>query len=198
MKNPSRTVSSYKVTAIPMALLIALVAIGPSAVASDEHAGEEPGHASTGEHRSKGVHEVLIFGGATDDRGEWAGTLGAEYGYSFMDGYAVGAFFDHAGGQLRSSVVGLAFWARVSKGFGVMFGPAVEFLEEAHGEEGDHGTHAEEGPKRHFVARFGVGYAVHVGKRYTLMPVVHADFVDKHVVWVTGLNFGIRFGKKMH
>jgi hypothetical protein len=30
------------------------------------------------------------------------------------------------------------------------------------------------------------------------MPVVHADFVDKKVVWVTGLNFGVRFGKQQH
>jgi hypothetical protein len=198
MTNLPRTVSTGRVILARVLLTIVFAAIGPLAVASDEHPGEEAGQASRGEHSSKGLHEVLIFGGATDDRGEWATTWGAEYGYSFMDNYAVGVFIDRAEGQLRSSVVGMAFWARVVKGFGVMFGPGVEYLDEAHVEDGEDGSHGEEGSNRHFLARFGVGYSFHVGKRYTLMPVVHADFVDKRVIWVTGLNFGIRFGKKVH
>ena len=139
---------------------------------------------------AQGSGGLTVF--VTDDRGEWAETLGAEYLYSFMDDYAVGVFLDHAGGELRSSVLGVAFWARLVKGLGVMFGPGIEYLEEAHAEDGGHG---EAGSERQFLARFGAGYSFHVGKRYSLMPVVHADFVDGKVVWVTGLNFGIRFGK---
>jgi hypothetical protein len=198
MRNSPRTVSPGWVIVARLLLSLVLAAVGPLTVASDEHTGEEPGHTSHEAHLPKGLHEVLIFGGATDDRGEWADTWGAEYGYGFMDNYTVGVFFDRAEGQLRSSVVGLALWANVAKGFSVMFGPALEFLDEAHEEEGDHGSHAEEGSKRQFLARIGVGYSVHVGKRYTLMPVVHADFVEKRVIWVTGLNFGIRFGKTVH
>lgn len=179
-------------------LLIVFAAVGPWVVASDEHADEQPGQASHERHSTKGLHEVLIFFGATDDRGTWADTWGAEYGYSFMDGYAAGVFFDRAEGDVRSSVVGLAFWARLVKGLGLMFGPGVEYLDEAHVEEGDEGAHGEEGSKRHFLARVGLGYSFHVGKRYTIFPVVHADFVDQHIVWVTGVNFGVRFGKKMH
>ena len=99
---------------------------------------------------------------------------------------------------MRSTVVGVAFWANVAEGFSVMIGPALEFRDESHDEEGGHGAPSEEASERKFLARIGVGYSFHFGKRYTLMPVVHADFVDKNVVWVTGLNIGFRFGKTVH
>jgi hypothetical protein len=194
MTNTSRSVSLVRFIVPRMLLLIAVAAIGPFVAASDEHAGEQPGQAVHAEHSTKGLHEVMIFVGATDDRGTWADTWGAEYGYSFMDRYAAGVFFDRAGGDVRSSVVGLAFWANLTKGLYVMFGPGMEYLDEAHAEEGADG---EEGSKRNFLARLGVGYTFHVGKRYSILPVVHADFVDEHVIWVTGVNFGVRFGKKM-
>jgi hypothetical protein len=181
-----------------MLLLVVLAAIGPSVAASDEHSDGTAGETSHQTHIPKGLHEVMIFVGATDDRGTWAETWGAEYGYGFMDNYSVGVFFDRADGDLRTTVAGLAFWANVTKGFSVMFGPGVEYLDEAHGEEGEHGSHDEEGSKRKFLARLGVGYSFHVGKRYTLLPVVHADFVDGSVVWVTGVNLGFRFGKTLH
>ena len=190
MTDSFRTPSSSSRIATRLLILIVLAVLGPIAIASDE-----PSSATHGERDMKGTHEVAVFVGATDDRREWAPTWGAEYGYFFMNDYSVGVFLDRAQGDLRSSVVGLAFWAHLAKGWMLMFGPGVEFLDEAHGEDGGHG---EEASKRHFLARIGVGYAFHIGKRYTILPVVHADFVDEHVVWVTGANFGIRFGKKAH
>jgi len=195
MTDSSRIVSAGSLIVSRLLILIVLAVLGPIAIASDEHAGDEPWVATHGKHDMKGTHEVAIFVGATDDRREWASTWGAEYGYFFMNDYSVGVFLDRAQGDLRSSVVGLAFWARVTKGLMLMFGPGVEYLDEAHGEDGDHG---EEASKRHFLARIGVGYSFHVGKQFTILPVIHADFVDEHVVWVTGVNFGIRFGKKAH
>ena len=198
MTNSSRTVSRGRVIVPRMLLLIVLAAIGPSVAASDEHSDETTGGTSHETQLPKGLHEVMIFVGSTDDRGTWAETLGAEYGYGFMDNYSVGVFFDRAAGDIRSTVVGLACWANLVKGFVVMFGPGVEYLDEAHAEEGDHGTDGEEGSKRSFLARFGVGYSFHFGKRYTILPVVHADFVEGKVVWVTGVNVGFRFGKTVH
>ena len=198
MTNSSRTVSRGRVIVPRMLLLIVLAAIGPSVAASDEHSDETTGGTSHETQLPKGLHEVMIFVGSTDDRGTWAETLGAEYGYGFMDNYSVGVFFDRAAGDIRSTVVGLSCWANVVKGFVVMFGPGVEYLDEAHAEEGDHGTDGEEGSKRSFLARFGVGYSFHFGKRYTILPVVHADFVEGKVVWVTGVNVGFRFGKTVH
>jgi hypothetical protein len=198
MTDSFRTVSQGRVIATRILLLIVLAAIGPSVAATDEHSDGAAGETSHETHLPKGLHEVMIFAGATDDRGTWAETWGAEYGYGFMDNYTVGAFVDRAGGDVRATVVGLAFWANVVKGFVVMFGPGVEYLDEAHSEEGDHGAEGEEGSERNFLARFGVGYSFHVGKRYTVLPVVHADFVEGNVVWVTGVNFGFRFGKTVH
>ena len=198
MTNPSRTVSQGMGIVTRMLLLIVLAAIGPSVAASDEHSDGTTEGTSHETHLPKGLHEVLIFAGATDDRGTWAETWGAEYGYGFMDNYSVSVFFDRAAGDIRSTVAGLAFWANVVKGVVVMFGPGVEYLDEAHAEEGDHGTDGEEGSKRNFLARFGVGYSFHLGKRYTILPVVHADFVEGKVIWVTGVNFGFRFGKTVH
>jgi hypothetical protein len=198
MKNPHRTTFRGGVILTRMLFLILFVAAGPWVGASEEHAEAETGQASHDAHGTKGLHEVMIFLGATDDRGEWANTWGAEYGYSFMDNYAAGVFLDRAEGQLRSSVVGLAFWAHVVKGLGLMFGPGVEFLDEAQAEEAGDESQGEEGSKRQFLARVGLGYSFHVGERYVIFPVVHADFVEEHIVWVTGVNFGIRFGKKAH
>ena len=81
------------------------------------------------------------------------------------------------------------------KGLVVNFGPALEFLDEPHSENGDHG---DGGSEREFLARTGIGYAFHVGKRYSVVPTLYADFVDEHVIFVGGVNFGVRFGKKVH
>ena len=179
-------------------LTFAVIALGPATVASEE---ADPSHTETsshGAHQSQGRHELLLFVGATDDRGDWAGTWGAEYGYRFMDHYYVGAFVDRAQGDIRATVVGAAFWARVVRGFGFMFGPGIEFLDEAHEEQGEHAAEGGEASKRHFLARVGTGYAFHVGKRYTILPVVHADFVDGNIVWVSGVSFGLSLGGTKH
>jgi hypothetical protein len=191
------TPTRNKTLSAAIVLTLSVVAFGPATVASEEAGSTHAESASHGGHQPQGRHELLLFLGATDDRGDWAETWGAEYGYRFMDGYYVGAFVDRAQGDIRATVVGAAFWARVVRGFMFMFGPGIEFLDEAHEEQGEHATEGGEASKRHFLARVGTGYAFHVGK-YAIMPVVHADFVDGNIVWVSGVNLGLSFGGKKH
>jgi hypothetical protein len=198
MNRSNRTSSAGRLRAVRLLLVIVLATVGPIAAASDEHGGEQTAEATHGKHSSKGMHELALFLGTADDRGEWADAWGAEYGYSFMDNYVVGAFLERAEGNLRTSVVGVSFWARVVGSLGATFGTGVEFLDEAHGTEGEGEAQGEGDSKRHFFARTGLAYTVHLGKRYFILPVINADFVDEHIVMVGGVSFGIQFGKKAH
>ena len=48
-------------------------------------------------------------------------------------------------------------------------------------------------PRRSFVFRIGVGYDIHIGESFGIMPAINLDFVNNEEVWVYGLNFTYGF-----
>jgi len=156
---------------------------------AEAHDGDE---AQTGHHdRSHLKNEVAFFLGATDEHGhDTEFTLGVDYKRRVADRVAVGGFLDHAGGELRNSLVGaLVFWWPW-RTLALYAGPAMEFHDGRNqdGAGGDDG-HGEGGDsnENYFVVRVGAGWDFHIGEHYGIIPTVILDLVEGEKVWVYGL-----------
>jgi hypothetical protein len=187
-------------------LMLALVAVPAVAVENDdEHdaskaeQGDVADHAGEGEHEGEQSshhprdfrNEVAVFVGGTDEHGhDTEITWGLDYKRRITERWAVGAFFDYAGGELRNAVLApmVAFWP----GFGnlqLLAAAGVEFHEGRGG--GGHQKSGEGGgtdkDATYFLVRLGVGYDFHLGESFGLVPTVNLDFVNNEKVWVYGL-----------
>jgi hypothetical protein len=128
-------------------------------------------------------HEVAVFVGVTDDRGEYA--------YLFTERMAVGAFFDKAEGDLRATVLGGLFYFHPTRRVVLVVGPGVEWLDPP-ASDGAHGSeHAES--ETEFLIRVGALYDFPLSKRVALLPAIYADFVNSEVIWVGGIELVYRF-----
>ena len=172
--------------------------------ATDEHEthGEAASHEEHSSHhdRSHIKNEFALFLGATDEHGhDTQFTWGFDYKRRIADRrMALGAFFDHAGGDLRNTVLGGLFvWWPVGN-LELYAGPGVEFHngrnqdggtgDEGHEFKSEGGEHGGADPNEtYFVVRVGVGWDFHVGSSYGIVPTVAVDFVDGEEVWVYGL-----------
>ncbi len=187
-------------------LMLALVAVPAVAVENDdEHGAREAEQGDVVEHAGEGEHggeqsshnardfknEVALFLGGTDEHGhDTEFTWGLDYKRRITERWAVGAFFDYAGGELRNAVLApsIFFWP----GFGnlqLLAAAGVEFHQGRDG--GGHQKSAEGGgtdkDATYFLVRLGVGYDIHLGESFGLVPTVNLDFVNNEKVWVYGL-----------
>ena len=160
------------------------------AVAEDaetvEHEGEHSSH-----HVRDFKNEVAVFLGGTDEPGHGTElTWGLDYKRRIAERWAVGVFFDYAGGELRNAVLApmVAFWPGLGK-LQLLAGAGVEFHRGSDG--GGHQKSGEGGgtdeDATYFLLRLGVGYDIHLGESFGLVPVVNLDFVNNERVWVYGL-----------
>lgn len=77
--------------------------------AKDEHAAEAPENESHGEfeHGREPKNEVALFLGGTDEHGhDTEFTWALDYKRRVGERWAVGGYFDFAGGELRDTVLG--------------------------------------------------------------------------------------------
>ena len=102
----------------------------------------------------------------------------------------MGVLFDYAGGELRNAVLApmVAFWP----GLGNLQLMAAVGVESHQGRDG--GGHQKSGEgggtdedATYFLVRLGVGYDIHLGESFGLVPSVNLDFVNNEEVWVYGL-----------
>ena len=173
-----------------------------TAIEHDEH-GEAAAHDGEGAHsghhdRSHLKNEFAVFLGATDEEGHATQfTWGFDYKRRVADRVAVGAFMDHAGGDLRNSLVGaLVVWWPVGN-LELYAGPGIEFHDgrnqDGDGGDGGHDGHDEEGHggpdanATYFAFRIGAGWDFHIGQNYGIVPTVALDLVDGEQVWVYGI-----------
>jgi len=151
-----------------------------------EHEGEQSSH-----HVRDFKNEVAVFLGGTDEPGHGTElTWGFDYKRRITDRWAVGAFLDYAGGEQRNAVIApmVAFWPGLGK-LQLLAGAGVEYHQGRDGGgrqksgEGD-GTDED---ATYFLLRLGVGYDIHLGESFGIVPVVNLDFVNNERVWVYGL-----------
>jgi len=102
----------------------------------------------------------------------------------------VGAFVDYAGGELRNAVLApmVVFWP----GLGNLQLLAAAGVESHQGRDG--GGHQKSGESggtdkdaTYFLVRLGIGYDIHLGESFGLVPNLNLDFVNNEKVWVYGL-----------
>ena len=102
----------------------------------------------------------------------------------------MGVLFDYAGGELRNAVLAplVAFWPGLGN-LQLLAAAGVEFHQGRGG--GGHQKSGEGGgtdkDATYFLVRLGVGYDIHLGERFGLIPTVMLDFVNNEEVWVYGL-----------
>jgi hypothetical protein len=162
-------------------------------------------HGVGAHHEGHGGHhpnDIGLFIGATDEHPHGSEfTWGIDYKrrLSTRDDMAIGAFFDHAGGEQRNSLVGALFtWWPIAD-LQLFGGPAVEFHNgrnqdggseggghEFKSEGGEHG--GSDSNETYFAFRVGAGYDVHLGEHYAIVPTVAVDFVNNEEAWVYGVT----------
>ena len=203
--------SAFRVAGVGL-LMLALVAVPAVAVENDdeddaretEHSdvaenAENVGH--EGEHSSHHVrdfkNEVAVFLGGTDEHGhDTELTRGIDYKRRIAERWAVGVFFDYAGGELRNAVLApmVAFWPGLGN-LQLMAAAGVEFHQGRDG--GGHQKSGEGGgtdeDDTYFLVRLGAGYDIHLGESFGLVPNLNLDFVNNEKVWVYGLAFTYGF-----
>jgi len=151
-----------------------------------EHEGEHSSH-----HPRDFKNEVAVFVGGTDEHGhDTELTWGIDYKRRIAERWAVGVLFDYAGGGLRNAVLApmVAFWPGLGN-LQLLAAAGVEFHQGRDG--GGHQKSGEGGgtdkDATYFLLRLGVGYDIHLGESFGLVPVVNLDFVNNEKVWVYGL-----------
>jgi hypothetical protein len=189
-------------------LMLALVAAPAVAVENDDESdAREAEHGDVadnaenveheGEHSSHHVrdfkNEVAVFLGGTDEHGHGTElTWGLDYKRRIAYRWAVGVLFDYAGGELRNAVLApmVAFWPGVGK-LQLLAAAGVESHQGRDGgghQKSDEGGGTDE-DATYFLFRLGIGYDIHLGESFGLVPVVNLDFVNNEKVWVYGLAF---------
>jgi len=162
--------------------------------AEHEEHGESEGHGGRPHHKN----DFAVFLGGTDEHGHPTEfTWGLDYKRRVADRWAVGGLFDHAGGELRNSMVAASVtWFPIGK-LTLTAAPGIEFHRGRSSNEdcgcGGSAKSEETGEAdedaTYFVFRLGVGWGFPIGKSYGIEPQVNLDLVEGEKVWVYGLNF---------
>jgi hypothetical protein len=190
-----------------IAMLVTALAAAPAVVGADDEGHgsteSEPGVAIRGhdheiEHGRAHNNELALFLGATDEHGHDAEfTWGADYKRRVAERWAVGVLFDYAGGELRNYVVApmVAYWPGLGN-LQLLAAPGIEYHDGRGGDaqlEADPGHHDIDEDHTYFLFRLGLGYDIHLGERFGVVPNVNLDFVNGEEVWVYGLAFTYGF-----
>jgi len=185
-----------------LVLLTVLLAAPALALAQEhepaEHVGTEAEteaheHGEEAEHHGHGYHpnHIALFFGVTDEEGhDLEFTTGFDYERRLSQHWGVGVLIDHAGGDLRNSVLGVPVFWHPGGRWKLFAAPGVEYhngcgeVVEGHGERGEIDE-----DETYFLVRLGVAYDIHLGGSWGLAPNFNVDFVEGERVWVYGLAF---------
>ena len=102
----------------------------------------------------------------------------------------MGVLFDYAGGELRNAVLApmVGFWPGLGN-LQLLAAARVEFHRGRNG--GGHQKSGEGGgtdkDAAYFLFRLGIGYDIHLGESFGLVPNLNLDFVNNEKVWIYGL-----------
>jgi len=210
--------SSVRIVLIACAIVLCALSPGFAQESGhEEHGGtstqetrEKQGEtAENGEHNEAEGHggrhyhmnDVGIFLGATDEHGhDTEFTWGLEYRRMISKRWAIGGFFDHAGGELRNAILAPSVtWLPVGR-LQITAAPGIEFHRGRGSTEGcgcEPHTKSED-PEQiglvdedetYFVFRLGAGWNFPVGQNYAITPQINLDLVEGERVWVYGLVF---------
>jgi opacity protein-like surface antigen len=146
-------------------------------------------------------HHVSLTVGAADNGhlDETGLSIGAEYRYALNERFAIGPMLDYTtyDHETTTLLVAALFWRPHGGRFQLFGGPGIEFVEAEH-----HSTPVTPVPlssaaeadedDSEFAFRLGAGYDLPLGK-FSLTPLVSADFIDGHTTWVYGIALGFGF-----
>jgi opacity protein-like surface antigen len=174
-------------------LAAALCAMPTMTLAAEEHGDAH------GDGHSSHLHHVSLTVGAADNGhlDETGFSVGAEYRYALNERFAIGPMLDYTTYDHENTtlLVAALFWRPDGGRFQLFGGPGVEFVDAEHHASPETPVplaSAEDEDDSEFAFRIGAGYDVPLG-RFSLTPLISADFIDGHTTWVYGIALGFGF-----
>jgi len=142
-------------------------------------------------------HEVAFLVGATyeADKEKNFATLGGEYEFKVHPRLGVGVGLEYLF-DVDAAVLVFPFTFHVGRGFMLVAAPGVE-MEPRHEPDPHAGQaasgHGDGGDERDYLTRIGAQYKVEVGGRYSVVPFVAVDFVNRSDQTTKALVYGGKF-----
>lgn len=130
-------------------------------------------------------HDLALFVGVTEDRGEDEFTLGLEYEYRILSWFGAGGLVDFVFGEVRARLTCLAAYFRPTHRLKLSLAPGVEHFANTARDKGETA----------FALRVGAAYDFEITERFYLAPTLSLDFVDGETLWIGGLDFGFKLGE---
>jgi hypothetical protein len=176
-------------------LCLLLLALPAREVAgAQSHDEEEPSHGEAHEHR----HEATFVLGGTYESTEEASffTLGDDYEFRVHPRLGIGGTVEYLTG-LDAVVLVIPVTVHLYRGLAVYGGPGWELEPRRSGEEESHGENHTAGEgggnETFFLARIGIQYGFEFGSRYSILPTVAFDFIDKEEEVGKAVVYAVKF-----
>ena len=144
-------------------------------------AAAQESHEAEGEHAHR--HELAFFAGGTyeeDDKESFL-TLGAEYEFRVHPRLGIGLGVEYLF-DVDALLLVFPFTWRLAGELALVGAPGVEIEPRhsaTHGGATSAGESGQGGDDSHYLTRIGLQYAIRLGDRYSVVPFVAVDFVDR-------------------
>ena len=123
-------------------------------------------------------HHAALATGIAWQNSKSSAYLGADYVYSWPDGWGIGAFYEEVNGDFDLQVIGLLFSRKFGHGWKFNFGPGMERKIKKN--------------KNLYLVRFQVGYDWHAG-HWSWGPQLTVDWIEDDNT-TTYLGFSVGYG----
>jgi hypothetical protein len=124
------------------------------------------------EWAEEGRHELGLFLGVTDKKGDTGFSVGLDYEYRLSEMFGIGGFLEYTGSDFRDGIVGVPFYVHPWKELKLVAAPGVEI-------------EAEDGSES-FLVRVGAEYGFGIGRGFEIAPALYLDFTSEDVAIVAG------------
>ena len=124
------------------------------------------------EWAEKGRHELGLFLGVTDQKGDTGFSMGLDYEYHLSRMFGIGGLLEYTGSDFRDEIVAVPFYVHPWKELTLVAAPGVEIG-------------AEDGSDD-FLVRIGAEYGFDVRRGFEIAPAVYVDFTSDDVTIVFG------------
>jgi hypothetical protein len=187
--------SGHRPNALVLWLLVATLGLALRSAAAQESASR----AGPEEHAAR-ANTLALFSGATLETAEDEAyfTLGLEYERELSHRWALMAVAEHVF-DFDAWVIVAPVAFKPTGGLSLMTGSGLETTPRrpSEGEAGGHAGSESEKDGPFFLWRFGIGYTLPIGERFTVAPNLDVDLVREHGEWERAWVFGVSLGVRL-
>ena len=172
-------------------ILLANLIFAMFSASAQEHTQHDDAQAHEHDTHYHKNHVALLVGATSNlSHSSTLFTAGVDYEFRFHEKIGIGFGAELLTGDATEYVLGIPVFIHPVSSLKFNFGPLLVLLEE---HSDDHSTEPETEMVSEFGLRIGVAYDFHIGKRFSLTPMVNYDYVNKSSAVMYALGFGIGF-----